>query len=138
MTFPQLAAQVWRIVRIGGVAALATTQGATQVQTADHKVLIVAAAVAGVEAVYRQVVPAKEQTLLEKYWAAIKTVATSPAVKAVVASDYPAIQKVEATVGPEATDLAKLAAAGIAEANENSAASAAAASAAATEAIKSS
>jgi len=82
MTFPQFLSQVWRVVRVGGVAALVATQAASQVHGATQKTLIIAGGVAFVEAVYRQVVPAKEVTQLDNYWAAIKAVSANPAVKA--------------------------------------------------------
>ena len=80
MTFPQFVAQVWRVVRVGGVAALATTLAASQVHGTSQKTLIIAGAVAFVEAVYRQIVPAKEVTQLDNYWAAVKAVGANPVV----------------------------------------------------------
>ena len=40
--------QVWRVVRLGGVAALAASQGSTHVTTSGAKAGIVAGAVASV------------------------------------------------------------------------------------------
>jgi hypothetical protein len=83
MTFPQIAAQVWRLARVGGVAALASSQAASKVASGDHKTLIIAGAVAGVEAVYRAAVPVAlpvaDQSLFEKWYWAVKAVAASPA-----------------------------------------------------------
>ena len=95
MSLPSVLAQVWRVARIGGVAALAQTQGATHVNPSADKALILAAAVAGVEAVYRQVVPAKDKTKLAQVWAAVKVVLANP----VVASEAKAVEaKVPAPV----------------------------------------
>ncbi len=80
MSVPSVLAQVWRAVRVGGVAALAQTQGATHVTTSNAKALILAGAVAGVEVAYRTLVPAKEQTKVAKVWAAVKTVLANPVV----------------------------------------------------------
>ena len=80
MTFPQFVAQVWRLARVGGVAALAASQAASKVASGDHKTLIIAGAVAGVEAVYRAAVPVADQSLFEKWYLAIKAVAANPAV----------------------------------------------------------
>lgn len=72
--------QVWRVVRLGGVAALAATQAAPHVGTSISKAGIIAGAVAFVEVVYRQVVPTKDQTVLGTYLAAVKTLGASPVV----------------------------------------------------------
>lgn len=79
MTFPQIAAQVWRLARVGGVAALASSQAASKVASGDHKTLIIVGAVAGVETVYRAAVPVADQSLFEKWYLAVKAVAASPA-----------------------------------------------------------
>jgi len=84
MSLPTVVNQVWRLVRVGGVAALAATQGATKVASGDHKALIIAAAIAGVEAIYRQAVPAKEQSSLEVWYKAVKAIAANPALAASV------------------------------------------------------
>ena len=73
--------QVWRVVRLGGVAALAASQGSTHVTTSGAKAGIVAGAVAFVEVVYRAAVPAKDQTILGQWIAAIKQVGASTAAK---------------------------------------------------------
>ena len=79
MSLPTLAAQAWRVIRVGGVAALAATQAAPHVSTSGSKAALIAGIVAFVESAYRTAVPAKEQTLLAKYWTAVKLVVTSPA-----------------------------------------------------------
>ena len=80
MSLPTLAAQAWRVIRVGGVAALAATQAAPHVSTSGSKAALIAGIVAFVESAYRTAVPAKEQTLLAKYWTAVKLVVTSPSV----------------------------------------------------------
>lgn len=79
MSLPTLAAQAWRVIRVGGVAALAATQAAPHVSTSGSKAALIAGIVAFVESAYRTAVPAKEQTLLAKYWTAVKLVVASPA-----------------------------------------------------------
>lgn len=99
MSLPNVLAQVWRLARIGGVAALAQTQGATHVNPSADKALILVAAVAGVEAIYRAAVPAKEKTKLDRVWAAVKQVLSNP----VVASEVKVVEaKVPAPVLTEA------------------------------------
>ena len=90
MTLNGFLNQVWRIVRVGGVAALAATQGATHVAPSGTKALIIAAAVAFVEAGYRVAVPPSAQPVLAKYIAAIQAVAKNPAVEAMAKADVPA------------------------------------------------
>ena len=80
MTLPNVVEQAWRLIRVGGVAALAATQAASQVKTTTHKDLVIVGAVAGVEAIYRAFVPAKEVSALDRSWAAVKTVLASPVV----------------------------------------------------------
>ena len=84
MSLPTLAAQAWRVIRVGGVAALAATQAAPHVSSSGSKAALIAGVVAFVESAYRTAVPAKEQTLLAKYWTAVKLVVASPAVSALV------------------------------------------------------
>jgi hypothetical protein len=84
MSLPTLATQAWRVIRVGGVAALAATQAAPHVSTSGSKAALIAGIVAFVESAYRTAVPAKEQTLLAKYWTAVKLVVASPAVSALV------------------------------------------------------
>ena len=100
MSLPTRATQAWRVIRVGGVAALAATQAAPHVSTSGSKAALIAGVVAFVESAYRTAVPAKEQTLLAKYWTAVKLVVASPAaVSALVAS--PVGQKLVAATQAE-------------------------------------
>ncbi len=95
MALPNVVEQVWRLVRVGGVAALAATQAASRVATTTHKDLVIVGAVAGVEAIYRALVPAKDVSALDRSWAAVKAVLADP----VVATEVKAIEgKVPAPV----------------------------------------
>ena len=48
MSLPTLAAQAWRVIRVGGVAALAATQAAPHVSTSGSKAALIAGIVAAV------------------------------------------------------------------------------------------
>ena len=91
MSLPTLATQAWRVIRVGGVAALAATQAAPHVSTSGSKAALIAGIVAFVESAYRTAVPAKEQTLLAKYWTAVKLVVASPAVSAATQAEVNAV-----------------------------------------------
>ena len=91
MSLPTLATQAWRVIRVGGVAALAATQAAPHVSTSGSKAALIAGIVAFVESAYRTAVPAKEQTLLAKYWTAVKLVVASPASAAAKQAEVNAV-----------------------------------------------
>jgi hypothetical protein len=113
MTLQTVVQQVWRVVRLGGVAALAAAIPATHVASGDHKAEVVAGSVAAVEALYRALVPPTEQAKLYTLYLNFKKFLNS--------SEGQAVVKV-AEQNPVASDLAARAAQGIAEADQNSAA----------------
>ena len=112
MNLQTVVVQIWRVVRLGGTAALAASLAATHVASGDHKAEVVAGAVAFVEATYRALVPASEQTKLYDLYLNFKKFLSTP-------TGQEAVKLVEAN--PVAADLAQRAASGIVEANQNSA-----------------
>ena len=107
MSLPTLATQAWRVIRVGGVAALAATQAAPHVSTSGSKAALIAGTVAFVESAYRTAVPAKEQTLLAKYWTAVKLVVASPAASAALAGAGATLAAVQAEVNAVLIDPSK-------------------------------
>lgn len=119
MNLQTVVTQLWRLVRVGGVATLAASTAATHVASGDHKVMVVAGAVAGVEVLYRALVPASEQTKLYAYYLEFKKFAASAQGQAV---EKAVVAEVDSN--PVYADLASAAAAGIFAADQNSAAAA--------------
>lgn len=102
MNLQTFVTQIWRLGRVGGTAALAATQASTHVASGDHKALVLAGAVAGVEVLYRALVPVADQAKFYKLYLSFKSFLASQQ-------------------GTTPLSLAERAAQGIVEADKNSA-----------------
>lgn len=102
MTLNSFVTQAWRFVRLGGVAALAGSQASTKVATSDRKTLIIVGAVAGVEVIYRALVPAKDQSKLAtlyKNFRAFLATQTGQQVEKAVEAAVPEVDQLGNTTG---------------------------------------
>lgn len=84
----QLSAQLWRVIRIGGLAA-----GSAVTYKHTHQIALTGA-VGLIEAAYRQVVPVKDQTKVSVFWGNLKR------AYRVVTTDAPVIEKAAEQVDP--------------------------------------